>query len=953
MTRSTFGAAGARPEGAPAHQTVRLEDYQPPPWLVERVRLVFQLHETETRVRAQLQFRRNPAGPSATGPRPDLRLDGRALTPRHVALDGAAPSAGALSVDPAGLVIDGAALPGDAFLWECETLLDPSSNTALEGLYLSRGVFCTQCEAQGFRKITYFPDRPDVMAVYSVRVEADEIAQPVLLSNGEPSGAGPLPDGRHFVEWRDPHPKPCYLFALVAGDLSCTTDVFDTASGRRVDLQLFTRPGDEPKAGYALDALKRAMRWDERAYGFGYDLDLFMIVAVDDFNMGAMENKGLNIFNSRYVLASPETATDTDYELIESVVAHEYFHNWTGNRITCRDWFQLCLKEGLTVFRDQQFTEAERSAAVARIDTVRALRARQFREDAGPLAHPVRPNSYKEINNFYTATVYEKGAEIVRMLQTLLGPDLYRRAMDLYVERHDGQAATLEQFVACFEAASGQDLTQFFRWWTTPGTPWLTVEERFFEEEGAFQVTISQRLPTAAADAASSRAASSRAASSPPTPSDAASPMVIPLRIGLLDRSGAEIALPEPDGARAEGGRLFVLDGPRKTWRFEGLQKGAAARPVLSINRGFAAPVAIERKGGDAAQLAADRALLLTHDSDPFNRWEAARSLALDAILRMMHAIAEADTRGFAAMAGEQTAPASSPAAALDAHAAPLVEALGSALIDPRLDPAFKALLFALPSEDELAGEIAAQGARAADPDAIHAARTQIRLSLASGLRASLLDTYHAMATPGPYRPTAEDAGKRALRNACMGLLAQLREPETTALAASQFDRADNMTDQLPALTALVHTGAPMRGEKLALFYERWRDDALVLGKWFGVQASSPLESALDEVRALTEHSAFEWRNPNKFRALIGAFAMGNTVNFHRKDGAGYRFLADWLIRLDPVNPQTAAKVAGAFETWRRYDELRQGLIRDELRRIHAAEGVSRDMREMLDRMLD
>ena len=547
-----------------------------------------------------------------------------------------------------------------------------------------------------------------------------------------------------------------------------------------------------------------------------------------------------------------------------------------------------------------------------------ALRARQFREDAGPLAHPVRPESYVEINNFYTATVYEKGAEIVRMLHTLLGADLYYKAIDLYVERHDGQAATLEQFLDCFEAASGKDLGQFKLWWTQAGTPKVTVEERFLEQEGVFEVTLSQQIA--------------------PTPNQPQKkPQLLPLRLGLIDGSGVEIALPGPDGKRAQGGRLCVLDGPRKTWRFEGLKPGAANRPVLSLNRGFSAPVVIERKGMDAAQLNADRAALLAHDSDPFSRWEAGRGLALDTILGVIADAESAQTDRAAAMAD---------------RAARLATALGAALRDPALDPAFKALLFSLPGEDELAGEIANRDQGPADPDAVHAARTHVRLSLAEALQAPLLETYEAMATPGAYRPVAEDAGKRALKNIAMALLAQLRTPRTLALARRQFETADNMTDQMPALTTLVHVGAEGREEALAGFYNRWSEDALVLGKWFGLQATSPLEDALEHVATLTEHPAFEWRNPNKFRALIGAFAMGNTVNFHRKDGAGYRFVADWLIRLDPVNPQTAAKIAGAFETWRRYDEIRRELIKGELERILAVDGLSKDMTEIVTRIL-
>ena len=591
-------------------------------------------------------------------------------------------------------------------------------------------------------------------------------------------------------------------------------------------------------------------------------------------------------------------------------MAHEYFHNWTGNRVTCRDWFQLCLKEGLTVFRDQQFSAEERSEAVIRIDTVKTLRARQFREDAGPLAHPVRPESYIEINNFYTATVYEKGAELVRMLHTIFGAEGYRKALDLYFERHDGQACTVEDFVACFEDALGADLSRFFAWWRQAGTPRVTVDSAYDAGARSLSLTLSQ--------------------STPPTPGqDRKAPVVAPIRVGLIGADGRDMAATPADAAsaRREGSEfVLTLDDATKSFRFDDVVEP----PVLSVNRGFSAPVILDR-----ALSAGERAFLLANDSDPFNRWEAGRSFALDTLLDAIEDV----------VAGR------APRAA-DAF----VDAMGTALRDEGLDPAFRALLLGLPGEDELAGEWIARapsdGRRAADPDAIHAARIHVRLTLAERLRSDLERLYEQMATPGPYRPTAVDAGKRALKNAALGLLTQLRAPQTLALAERQYDAADNMTDQMPALTALVHVGAEAGEPALARFYENWRNDSLVLGKWFGVQATSPMEDALDRVASLTRHPAFEWKNPNKFRALIGAFAMANPVNFHRLDGAGYRFFADWLIRLDPVNPQTTAKLVGAFESWRRYDERRQSLIRDELARIRGAEGVSKDSAEMIDRLL-
>ena len=868
-----------------APTVIRLSDYRPPDWLIDDVRLVFDLKPRGARVRARIAFRRNPeagGGPAA------LRLDGRALTLVSAAIDGRPLAEGERTVDAEGLTVAAETLPGDAFLWEAETEIAPETNTALEGLYLSNGMFCTQCEAQGFRKITYFPDRPDVMATYETRIEADRETCPVLLSNGDPVEAGDLGGGRHYAVWRDPHRKPSYLFALVAGDLRATKREFVTASGREVELAVWVRPGDENKTDYALDSLERSMRWDERAYGREYDLSVFNIVAVSDFNMGAMENKGLNIFNSKYVLASPSTATDRDYEMIESIVAHEYFHNWTGNRITCRDWFQLCLKEGLTVFRDQQFSADERSAAVKRIEDVKRLRAQQFREDDGPLAHPVRPEEYAEINNFYTATVYEKGAEVIGMLRTLVGPEGYRRALDLYFERHDGQACTIEDFRKCFEDATGRDLSAFARWWSQAGTPRVAVDEAWDAGAGRLTLTFRQRTPA--------------------TPGQSEKqPLAIPVAIGLLGPNGADM-LPE-------GTRVVELDGPEKTVTFEGL----GARPTPSLLRGFSAPVILERQTTDA-----ERAFLLAHDSDPFNRWEAGRGYGLDVLLRMLGGV-EPDA-GF-----------------LDA----LAEMAG----DGSLDPAFRALALDLPGEDEVAQAVHDRG-DAADPEAIHAAREALRRALVRRHRPVFAGLYEAMATPGPYDPNAADAGRRALRAKALGLLAGMGDAAGFGLAEAQFRAADNMTEQAPALTALVHNGAPQAAAALADFLAQWREQPLVVDKWFAIQATAPTPDALERVRALTGHDAFNWLNPNRFRSLIGAFAMANPSRFHAADGAGYAFLADWLIKLDKRNPQTTARLAGAFETWRRYDAKRQGLIREQLERIAGTEGLSRDTADIVGRIL-
>ncbi|MGM0585729.1 MAG: aminopeptidase N [Pseudomonadota bacterium] len=850
-----------RPDAAPS--PVRLADYAPSAWRAETVRLVFDLAPHGTRVRARIRFVKGEGGP--------LRLDGQKLRLLSASVDGqdALPR---ITLDRDGLTLEGE-LP-DAFDWEAEVELDPEANTELEGLYLSGGIYCTQCEAEGFRRITYFPDRPDVMATYSVRIEAPK-SLPVLLSNGEPGETGELPGDRHFAEWHDPWPKPSYLFALVAGDLVAHRDSFTTQSGKPVDLAVWVRPGDEDRCAYAMDSLKRAMAWDEAEYGREYDLSVFNIVAVDDFNMGAMENKGLNIFNSRYVLASPETATDTDYEMIESIIAHEYFHNWTGNRITCRDWFQLCLKEGLTVFRDQQFSAHERSPAVQRISDVKRLRSRQFREDAGPLAHPVRPEEFIEINNFYTATVYEKGAEIIGMLRRLVGPDVYRRALDLYFERHDGQACTIEDWLEVFEDASGRDLSQFKRWYSQAGTPRIEVSEDW--SGGRYALTLRQRTP--------------------PTPGQHdKAPLVIPVAFGLLGSDGRELVNAD----------VLELDEEEKTWKWS-----LPERPVPSLLRQFSAPAILERETSPA-----ERAFLLAHDSDPFNRWESARAMALDALM------------------GAEPAE-------------PFVEALGAALSDAELDPAFRALLLQLPGEDEIARETFARGALA-DPDGIHAASDALRDRLAEALEPELRGLREAMTVPGPYSPDAASAGRRALRNAALALL--VRRPAGPTLAREQA-QAPNMSERLPALAALVHSGAEAADAALADFARDWANDPLVMDKWRTLQALSPQPDALERVRALSLDPEFAWKTPNRFRSLVAAFSQ-NHPRFHAADGSGYRFLADWLIRLDPVNPQTAARCAGAFETWRRYDESRQALIRAELERIAAQSELSRDMSEIVARIL-
>ncbi len=852
-------------------KTIRLSEYRPPAYLVDRTELTFRLSPSATRVSAQLHMRPNPDAV----PGQPLMLDGEAMKLIGAAIDGDPLQPSILKITDEGLSLAAEFVPDGPFIWSCETEIDPSANTALEGLYMSRGMYCTQCEAEGFRKITFYPDRPDVMSVFTVRIEGD---LPVMLSNGNLTTLG---DG--WVEWHDPWPKPAYLFALVAGDLVSVDDSFTTASGREVTLKIYVRDGDQDKCDYAMDALKRSMRWDETEYGREYDLDLFMIVAVDDFNMGAMENKGLNIFNSKYVLASPETATDRDYELIEGIIAHEYFHNWTGNRITCRDWFQLCLKEGLTVFRDQQFSGDQRSHAVKRIDDVLMLRGRQFREDAGPLAHPVRPEEYIEINNFYTATVYEKGAEVIGMLRLLVGADAYSKALDLYFERHDGQACTIEDWLQVFEDATARDLSQFKRWYSQAGTPRVRATGDW--TDGTYTLTLSQ--------------------STVPTPGQPdKQDLVIPVAIGLLAQDGSEMRPTE----------VLELTQAEQSFRFEGLP----GRPVLSLLRGFSAPVILERDVTNA-----ERAFLLAHDTDPFNKWEAGRAYMLDLLTR--------------SVLGE------------DVDDPAFLAAVVAMARDDALDPATRALLLSLPTDEAVGTELFQAGHRL-DPDAIHEARWSLDRKVAEALGDDLYRLFETMAVPGPYMPDAAAAGRRALRGRMLSLISKLEEGRETAKAL--FSAADNMTEQMAALSQLV--GVQAGRQEVADFYDQWKTDRLVIDKWFSVQAMrAPGATAPEDVAALTEHPDFDWKNPNRFRALLGAFAVGNMAGFHHADGTGYKLLADWLIRLDPLNPQTTARLAGAFETWRRFDEPRQALMLTQLQRIADTPELSKDTSEIVGRILD
>ncbi|MTI01805.1 aminopeptidase N [Roseibium sp. RKSG952] len=844
-----------------APTTIYLKDYTPFGYLVDSVHLTFNLAQHATRVTSRIAFRPNPDATDRT-----FFLHGEELTLIRAAIDGEVISP---DISDKGLT---AQVPDAPFIWEAEVEIDPGNNTALEGLYMSNGMYCTQCEAEGFRKITYYPDRPDVMSTFTVRINGD---LPVLLSNGNPTGSG-----EGWAEWTDPWPKPAYLFALVAGELVAHPDKFTTRSGRDVELNLWVRPGDEGKCAFGMEALKQSMKWDEDVYSREYDLDVFNIVAVDDFNMGAMENKGLNIFNSSAVLASPETSTDTNFERIEAIIAHEYFHNWTGNRITCRDWFQLCLKEGLTVFRDAQFTSDMRSEPVKRIHDVIDLRARQFPEDNGPLSHPVRPESFQEINNFYTSTVYEKGAEVIGMLKRLVGDDAYAKALDLYFERHDGQACTIEDWLQVFEDTTGRDLSQFKRWYSQSGTPRVKVAEDW--ADGTYTLTLSQ--------------------STNPTPGQSEKlPQVIPVAVGLLGANGDEV----------RGTEVLELTEAEQSYSFTGL----ASKPVASILRGFSAPVILEHDHGNA-----ERAFLLAQDTDPFNRWEAGRSLAQDTLLRMIT---------------EDAAPN-----------ADYLDGLLAVLRDGDLDPAYRALMLGLPTQSELAAALHESGTTP-DPLAIWASVETLRQATAQHVQ-DLLPRLHSEAViDAPYDPGAAQSGKRALGGAALALTSRL---DGGAKAAEEYAKADNMTLQLTALSCLLRA---RKGEaELAAFYDQWRHDRLVMDKWFALQVSMAAPEATPQTaQSLTEHADFNWKNPNRFRALMGSLAM-NHAGFHQTDGAAYQLLADWLIRLDPVNPQTTARMCSAFQTWKRYDADRQDLMRHQLTRISETPNLSRDTTEMVTRIL-
>ncbi len=867
-------------------------DYRVPDFLVESIELEFDLGETETIVRSLCRMRRNP---DSENPHTPLVLDGKRLQLLSITLDNEQLAAGQYQVTAESLTIP--AIP-DSFTIEIRTAIRPQENTFLEGLYRSGGIFCTQCEAEGFRTITYYPDRPDVMAIFTTTIIADKSACPVLLSNGNPIARGDLDNNRHFAKWHDPFRKPCYLFALVAGDLACSRDSFTTCSGRAVSLELYVHPKDLHKCSHALASLKRAMKWDEDVYGREYDLDIYMIVAVDDFNMGAMENKGLNVFNSRYVLATPETATDDDYHAIEEVIAHEYFHNWSGNRVTCRDWFQLSLKEGLTVFRDQEFSADMQSRGVKRINDVRCLRTSQFQEDSGPLAHPVRPDSYIEINNFYTATVYNKGAEVVRMIHTLLGTERFRKGMDLYFERHDGAAVTVDHFLKAMEDASAIDLQQFSRWYAQSGTPHVQASGSYNQATQTFNLKLSQ--------------------STPATPGQTdKQPFLIPIGLTLLAPDGSHMELASDHGNDArQYSQLLSFSKNEEEFCFRDIP----AAPVPVLLRGFSAPVKISYPYSRQ-----ELTFVMTHEDDPFARWEASQELALNTILALVKAY----------QTGEPLR--------LEPD---FSQAYRNLLTSGISDKAFLAETLTLPSEQYIAEQMSL-----IDPLAIHTARRFLLRSLAENHREALLNLRNSCHNPNPYSPDDNRSGERRLANLCLQLLCLLEDEPTVQLAGSQLQDADNMTDAIAALSALASCHHPLREQALSSFYDKWQHDRQVIDKWFTVQAFSSLPDTLERVQALTLHPAFELSNPNRFRALIGAFSQ-NQARFHASDGSGYHFFTEQIIRLIPLNPQVSARLLTPLSRWRRFESHNGALMRQQLERIARLTGLPKDVYEIVSRSL-
>ncbi|MCG6658701.1 aminopeptidase N [Halomonas campisalis] len=868
-----------------------LRDYRPPAYRVTHTELTFDLDPAATRVKARLHLERHPERESGL----PLTLDGERLVLKAIAIDGQP-----LEEDEYALTEDGLTVHRvpERFLLDTEVEIAPEANTALEGLYQSGGMYCTQCEAEGFRRITYYPDRPDVMATFATTVIGDAKREPVLLSNGNPVERGELPGGRHFVTWEDPHPKPCYLFALVAGDLEKVEDRFTTMSGREVTLQIWVEAENLGKTDHAMASLKRAMTWDEQTYGREYDLDRFMIVAVNDFNMGAMENKGLNIFNSAAVLTHPHTATDAAFQRVEGIVAHEYFHNWSGNRVTCRDWFQLSLKEGFTVFRDQCFSADTNSAPVKRIEDVSFFRTAQFAEDAGPTAHPIRPDHYIEITNFYTLTIYEKGAEVVRMLRNLVGWEAFRRGSDRYFERFDGQAVTIEDFVGCMEEASGQDLSQFMRWYSQAGTPEIDAHGEYDYANAEYRLILRQRTPA-----------------TPDQPDKL--PLHIPIRLGLVGtKSGRDLPL-TLDGESLGTDAVIHLREDEQEFVFTEVSEA----PVPSLARGFSAPVKLRFPYGRE-----DLAFLLANDSDGFNRWDAGQRLAMLALDDLIAAHRNGVEK------------------VMDSR---VVEAFRTLLSQDSDDKAVLAEMLTLPSEAYIAEQ-----QPLVDVDAIHAARTFVKQSLAMALRDEFLAVFEANRSEAPYAPEPEQIAARSLKNVALSYLMAIEDEEGIELVQRQFAADHNMTDVRHALTLLVHSSRDDLAEPaLRRFGEKWAHDPLVMDQWFSIQVTRPQPDALERVKFLMEHPAFSLKNPNKVRALIGAFAGQNRVNFHRADGEGYRLLADVVIELNRLNPEIAARIITPLTRWQRFDEARQALMKAELERIRAEE-LSPNVYEVVQKAL-
>jgi aminopeptidase N len=855
-------------------------DYRAPDFEIEHTDMLFRLEAEQAIVETTLKMRR---GEDANGA--FLDLDGEDLELLEVRLDGVALAAGSYELDEEGLHLG--AVP-DAFELFTRVRLRPQENTQLSGLYRSNGVFCTQCEAEGFRRITFYPDRPDVMSTFRVRVEAPKVLAPVLLSNGNLCEEGALDGDGHYAVWEDPFPKPSYLFALVAGDLGVKRDRFRTMDGRDVALAIWSEHRNVSQLDHAMEALQQSMKWDEERFGLAYDLDIYNVVAVEDFNMGAMENKGLNVFNTAYVLASPETATDGDYLGITGVIGHEYFHNWTGNRVTCQDWFQLTLKEGLTVYRDQLFSADMASPAIKRISDVRALRAAQFREDSGPMAHPIRPESYIAMDNFYTATVYSKGAEVVRMYATLLGDDGFRRGMDLYFERHDGQAVSCDDFRAAMADANQRDLTQFERWYSQAGTPVVNAQGTYDSATQSYTLELAQSCPA-----------------TPGQPSK--EPFHIPVAVGLLGSKGEELVAT----------KVLELTEEKQAFVFEDI----AMPPVPSLLRGFSAPVKLDFDYPEE-----ELALLLAHDTDSFQRWDAGQRLAMNTLLRGVSAVQSGQEAEVPAL---------------------LVEALRSVLCDRSLDPALVAASMRLPAEAAIGAEL-----DVIDPVAIHQARRQVLSKLAQALREPLHEAYAEFTTGGPYRPSKEDMARRDLRHLALGYLSLGGEADGLALAEQLYQSANNMSDRMCALVCLSAHVCPERDAALGDFLNRYREHPLVVDKWLAVQASSGAEDTLGRVQSLLEHEAFSRRNPNKVRSLVRTFGA-NQLIFHQEDGAGYALMGQEIATIDAMNPQVASRLAGSFSTWRRFDDDRQQKMQKELQALAKRDGLSKDTLEIVQRSLE